>query len=200
MSDPEVTAAIVRQAFLLMEQAPPSSLADDSPQGNDAAAVFEDALGICLEAGDWSFASVRRALPEVELPTEIAPDPDLIHAYALPGDCLVLREVSNGLHGPRIRWRRDMGFLHADCRAPLPVRYTARPAELLVLPATFRHAVAHQMALMLGARWLTTNTKMDRIGRNFEAAMARALRTDARQADAAPWNTPVGDWAREAIR
>lgn len=191
---PPITASsIAEQAFRLMELGPLSSFGDDSPEARDAADLYPTALRAALEAADWSFASRQVQLPEVVLDQGHAAELEMPHAYALPGDCVVLRDVMTGLRG---RWRLDRRFLRASVPGPLPVRFTALVEGEDEMPATFRLALSYSLAVLLGPRWLTTHTKLDRLQRTAEEVMRRAMRTDARMASQMP-ALPV-DWVREA--
>lgn len=190
---PITASSIAAQAFRLMELAPISAFADDSEQATDAAQQYPLVLRAALEAADWSFASRLVALSEVAADPTLAADPNLPHVYALPGDCVMLRELPDAG-----RWRLDARFLRADRGAPLLVRYTALVEDETAMPAQFQAALAYQLALALGPRWMTTASKLDRLARDGGAIMERAQRSDARTASAAQHT--AGDWAAEAVR
>ena len=193
---PIAVSTIAAQAFRLLELAPISSFDDDSEQAASAAEQYPVALEICLEAADWSFASTWARLPQIVLPDGAPTDPRLPYLFALPGDVLRLREVGDG----HTRWRRDREGLWADASGPLFVRYTARLTVEAQMPAGFRDAVAHRLAVLLSARWLTTHSKRDMLARDAERALKLAMRTDARQASDARWDglPDQPDWVAEA--
>jgi len=198
MTVPIATSTIAAQAFRLMELSPISSFADDSAQAQAAAEQYPIALTMCLEAADWSFASVLAKLPEASLPSGAAIDDDLTFAYQLPGDCVVLREVVD----PTVRWRRDRDLLRADAAGPLAIRYTGQTSNEAALPATFQTAVAFQLAALLAPIWTGTQSKVSRLEQAGSVALRQAMRIDARQASAARYDgRPMqGDWATEAVR
>jgi hypothetical protein len=196
MPTPIAVATIVAQAFRYMEVTPPSSLDDDSQKARDAAEQYPNALLQCLEASDWSFASVIVSLPAAALPGTVASDPDLPYFYRLPGDLVTIQEVGDGL----TKWRRDREGLRADAVAPLRLRYTGTIINEASLSATFRDAVALTLACLLAPIWLTTDSKQQRIDAQRERALKKAIRQDARTASDARYDglPDQGDWASEA--
>lgn len=177
-----------------MEAGPISSFADDTPQARAAAEQYPVAMAMCLEACDWSFASTYAALPA--LAEQAVIDPDLPHAFALPGDCLLIREIID----PAIRYRRDRDALRADAAGPLRLRYTAMIENEAALPATFRTAVAYRLASIIAPQWLTVDTKLARLEARADAALRQAMAADRQQAS---WSRYDGrpeqvDWTSEA--
>jgi hypothetical protein len=199
MPTPTATSGIVSQAFRLMEMSPPSSFADDSAEATAAAEQYPVALNICLEANDWSFASVLALLPEIDdLPDGVAADADLPHTFAIPADCLILHQVGD----INTRWRRDREMLRADDPGPLTVRYTATITNETALPATFKTAVAYQLAALLGARFVGTAAMQQTLFQSATATLRQAMARDRGQASQSRWDGgPMqGDWATEAQR
>lgn len=192
------TSTIVAQAFRLMELTPPSSFDDGTEKAAAATEQYPEALNQCLEAGDWSFASVLAFLPEAALPGATAADADLPWFYTLPGDLVRLHEVGDA----GTRWRRDAAGLRADEAGPLRIRYTATVTNEAKLPATFRLAVSLQLALLLAPRWLTTTSKIDALRQAHRETLRQASREDARMASQARYDglDDDGDWATEARR
>ena len=198
MPEPIATSTIVAQAFRLMELGPISSFADDTPQARDAAEQYPEAMRICLEASDWSFASELAMLPEVvDLPASRV-DPQLPYTYALPGSCVRLLEVGDG----KIDWRADKTFLRADAPGPMRIRYTEMVSDENRLPATFRAAVAYRLAAILAPTWVGAQNKAAALEDGAMSVLAKAERVDARQASPQRYDGggETGDWAAEATR
>lgn len=199
MPAPVATSTIVSQAFRLMELAPVSSFADDSDQARAAAEQYPVALDMCLEACDWSFASVSVDLPPLAaLPAANADDALMPYAFALPGDCVVAREVGDRW----TRWRRDRDLLRADQPPPLPLRYTARITNEAILPATFRTAVSYRLAALLAASWNGTAAKAANLENGALSALKTAMRNDAGQSALARYDgrDDQPDWVEDALR
>jgi hypothetical protein len=196
MPTPIAASTIAAQAFRFLELSPISSFADDTPQAQDAAEQYPQALASCLSACDWSFASVLASLPAAVPGPTVAVDPALPHLFALPGDVIVLREVGDGW----TRWRRDREGLRADEGAPLRIRYTGRVENEAALPATFQTAVALALAVLLAPRWLGTQSRVEGLKQDAARVLKQAMREDARQASEARYDgTPdQGDWVAEA--
>lgn len=192
------TSNIVAQAFRYVELGRPSSFEDDDPLAQDAAQTFPEAMRICLEACDWSFASKIVKLPEIILPADDGADDDLPYTFAVPGDVVTVQEVGDAFTA----WRLDRAALRADQPAPLRLRYTVMLQDEQHLPSTFRDAVALRLACLLGARWLTTSTKMQDLEARADKALKEAMRRDARSASAMRTDDlpPPGDWVSEALR
>ena len=200
------TSQIVSLAFLAMEKTPPASFADDSEEAAQSLRFYPLALDRTLESGDWSFASTYADLPPLDLPHGAARDPALPFVFSLPGDALALREVGDG--EVRLRWRvdkiGDTRALRADCAGPIQIRYTARLANETLLPASFKEAVALQLAVYLAQRFLGTANKIELLKRDLSEAIKMALREDSRTASAARYDgldiSHSDDWVTEARR
>lgn len=198
MPEPIATSTIAAQAFLLMELGPISSFADDTPQAQDAARQYPAARRICLEACDWSFASVIADLPEATLPAGTPPSANFPHLFRLPPDCLNVREVTT----PWIDWRLDDDFLRANCAGPLSLRYTSDLTNELRFPATFGQAVTYRLAAMLAPRWVGAANRLKDLEDGAEEYLKKAMRTGARHASAARYDGEPHhcDWVNEALR
>lgn len=194
---PAAAASIVHQAFILMERTPPASTGDGTPEADDAALLYPEALASVLEASDWSFASRLIHLSEIALPSIMAADPDLPHLYELPTDLLRLREAGDRTTA----WRIDGGYLRSDMPGPLRLRYTMRIIDEQQATAGFRMAVAAALAVRLAPRWLGTSAKVDYLARLAEDRLARAARDDRATGSAATWHGGAAeDWGRSIWR
>lgn len=198
MTVPVAIAEIAQQACIALERTPPSSLDDDTDLARALAAFYPMALERCLEAADWSFASRLAYLPPVALANDVTRDVDLPYPYSMPADCSRLIEVGGGIDA----WRRDGDVIWASAPPPLRVRYTFVPAAETRLPAEFRSAVAHTLALILAPIWLQTASKMESIERRAGADLKRAMRNHARDASPVRYDgqPDQGDWVLEARR
>ncbi|MDF2143200.1 hypothetical protein [Paenirhodobacter sp. CAU 1674] len=197
MADATATSMIVSQAFRYMELAPVSSFADDSDKARDAAQMYPLALRQCLEAGDWSFASVMVALPPLSsLPVGLAEDSAMPYVFRLPGDFVRLQSVSDG----DVTYRLDKGMLlRADAPGPLTVRYTAGVDNEAILPARFRLAVAARLAAYLAPIHMEVASKIERIEALADKLLKEALNADNGSASARRYDgrTDGGFWADE---
>lgn len=192
MTQPIAASTIVQQAFRALELAAPSSFGDESPQAAAAAEQYPEALRMCLEVADWSFASDIAALPAAIPGTDVVADPDLPHAFVLPDSFVALRQVYEADN-----WRIDRQFLRTDMSGPLRIRYTALITDETRLPAWFRLAVALRLASLVSPQWLGDVGKRDRIAQDAEITMRQALRMDARNASPKRWDglDRQEDWA-----
>lgn len=199
MPSPAATSTIVAQAFRLMELSPISSFADDTDQARAAAEQYQVAIDLCLEACDWSFASVLEDLPELAaLPNGNASDPNLPFSYKLPGGCLAIRELGDA----GTRWRRDRDLIRADQSGPLMIRYTATIATESLLPATFRAAVAWRLAALLAPLWNGTAARQQQLEGGADQSLRAAMRQDARQSGSERYDgqPEQPNWVEFALR
>ncbi len=198
MTTPIAASTIAGQCFRLLELSPISSFGDDTPQARDAAEQYPLAMGSCLSACDWSFASTVASLPEAQPGETDAADPNLPFLYKLPADLVKLREVLD----PAVRYRIDKLGLRADMSGHLTIRYTAQVDDEAGLPATFQTAVAHALALLLAPRWLGTQSKIERLERKATNFLSDAMQEDGRSGSDARYDglDDQGDWVTEAIR
>ena len=197
MSNPIAASTIPAQAFRFLELAPLSSFADGTPEAAAASEVYPEALRMSLEVADWSFASRLVTLTEATVLDGDMVDPDLPHASLLPDDCVAIRRV----HGLDVSWRVDQTYLRCTEAQTLRVRYTSLVKNEARLPATFRTAVAAQLALLLAGTYLTTRTKQVDLQDKLRETMGMALRQDARNASPqSAWADDFAYWDREAVR
>lgn len=193
---PKAAAAIVDQAFILMEKSPPSSFGDDTPEAEDASRHYPEALSTCLEACDWSFASRVVDLPEAELPALLAPDRDLPFIYSLPADCVKVREVGDR----HTRWRVDEIWLRTSDRGPIRLRYTRRIENEKHTSARFRVALATELASRLAPRWLGTASKVEGLVNLAELRLKKAMAEDRVAGSQQTWHGGSSDLWSEGIR
>lgn len=198
MPTPIATSTIVAQAWRFMELSPISSFDDDTEQARSAAEQYPNALRECLARADWSFASVVASLPEATRPQTVAEDPDLPYFYQTPSGLVRLLEV--GTEGTV--WRLDRDGLRADAAAPLRIRYTGEITNEAILPAAFQAAVALRLALLLGPRWLGTQSKLRILEQQFDVELGRAKKHDSRSASGQRYDTNSltagDDWSQVA--
>lgn len=197
MPSSSAIATIGTLAFQAMELAPFSSFADDTPQARDAAGQYPVARRMCLEACDWSFASIAVQLPQI-VSTGIPVDPSLPYAYNLPGDCIIFRHPLD----LDIRWRLDGRTLRAEWPGLLPVRYSRDIDNENIMPATFQAALALRLAAMMSPRWVGDDRKVQSLESRAEMALKSAMKQDARSAsleryDGQPWG--IDNWADWAV-
>lgn len=187
------TSNVVAQAWRFMELSPISSFDDDTEQARSAAEQYPNALRECLARADWSFASVLEMLPAAVVPATVAIDPELPYFYQAPGGMIRLHEVGD----TSTQWRLDRDGLRADAQAPLRIRYTAHITNEATLPASFQTAVALRLAMLLGPRWLGTQSKLADLSRRFDMEIANAKKQDARSASTVRYDDAgnSSDWA-----
>lgn len=187
------TSTIVAQAWRFMELSPISSFDENTEQARAAAEQYPNALRECLARADWSFASVIAMLPLATLPQTVATDPELPYFYQAPGDLIRLHEVGD----TSTMFRLDRDGLRADAPAPLRVRYTAQITNEAILPASFQTAVSLRLALLLGPRWLGTQSKLADLDRRYQLELAAAKKQDARSASTVRYSDSgdSSDWA-----
>lgn len=193
------TSTIVQQCFRALETTLPSSLDDNSKHARDAKEQYPIALEIALEANDWSFASRQVSLPPVSLPDGVAEDADMPVCYKLPTDCVRLMEVVD----PDTIWRLDEGrLIRADAEGGLVIRYTRKIDSEDRLPATFRTAVAMQLAVLLAPSYVRTQSRRDRLASAAGDMLNQAKSADKRSASSSRWDglERKSDWASEATR
>lgn len=195
MPSSPATASILTEACIALERTAPSSLEDGTELARDLAELYPRAVKRCLEAGDWSFAGRIASLPELAAD---GADDDLPYRYALPADCVAIREVNNGLD----QWRRDADCIRCDAPAPLRLRYLRGDVPEDQWPAEFASAVALTWAAMLAPKWLQTAAKVEALASAARRALGQAMRNHARDGSPVRYDGGLdeGDWVTEARR
>ena len=194
-------SGIIGQALRFMHL-PPVARHDPASEVLPAlVTAFDSAIDELLSAADWSFASVLATVPQA-FPALVS-EADMPTLCMLPGDLVQLREV----RPCGARWRIDGSTLRTDAKAPVTLRYTARITREDALPATFKAAVALQIALLLGARWAGSTVQPEELAYLAGTTLKQAMREDTRHASpsrAIPlpdlgYAAGDGDWATEAV-
>ena len=199
------TSTIVQQAFRFMGIGTLASLSDSDPKAVAANQMYEPAYTTILEKLDWSFASQLADLPEIADTAIATADSRLAHAYQLPGDLLVLREV---VRKPKPAFRIDAGrVLRASVSGPLKIRYTRLIENELLTTATFRTTVALQLANFMAPQYVEVARKRQELKDDLTSAFSAAARTDAVSASPQGWRENTDDpssdqgssWIDEAL-
>lgn len=129
---------------------------EGSAQADHCARFYPIARDEALEAHDWTFASTYDTVAEL-----VYDNPRWAHCYALPADCLVVRELvlQHGMTVPldprRPQWelatRDDTGarILMAQLGGVVSIRYTRRVTDPTRYSALFSGALQFLLASML---------------------------------------------------
>lgn len=177
MSAPIATSDIARQAFIDLELGPIASFDDGGEYPELARGGLQPAIRLCLEQGDWGFASRLASLPET---TPDIADAALAHAYALPADLVRIQRV--GEEGCEPEWRIDETLIRADQTAPLIIRYTRLITTEARMPQLFRRAAAARLAADMAPHILKSQSRSERLARDAKAYLDEAKRALARTA------------------
>lgn len=186
---------IAERAFRLAEMSPISSFADDSEEARAAAVEYPVALSQCLEANDWSFASLLADLPAS---TGHIADTDLPNTYVLPANLVRIIEV-----WPReTKWRLDSDVLRTDQPAPQRIRYTRTIEDPTKLPSTFTLAVSYRLASILARRFTSSNNRATALYESSVDYLRDAHRADRRTASNQHYDglNDQSDWVSVALR
>ncbi|MGD1830997.1 MAG: hypothetical protein ACPKM1_15660 [Spirochaetaceae bacterium] len=106
---------------------------------------YEPARDYCLEMRDWTFASERRRLT----PLADAPVSEFSHAFQLPSDCFVLRQVSDNQDmKSSIEYQVDGNRILCDAGI-VYVRYTVQVTNTSLFSPSFALAVATKLAELI---------------------------------------------------
>ncbi|MGY9049008.1 hypothetical protein P775_08420 [Puniceibacterium antarcticum] len=189
---------IARQAFRMMELRPLQSFGENTEEAIGATEQYPEAMGMVLEAYDWSFARrlFKPALADLG-PTEVA-DPDFPFTYTMPPELLKLRKVYD-----HVRYRLDGALLRCD-RAGVLVRGTIRITNENRCPSDFKLAVSCQLAVLLSPKFVGSRTKRVELKDDLSTAFQRAITSDNSTASASRIDglsaQTSDDWVAEVLR
>lgn len=188
-------STILTEVCLMIERTAPASFDEDSDLARDLKNMYPDALRRTLARADWPFASKLAYLPEMVAPEGTAVDPDLPYLYAMPGDCVTLREVG----ASDTKWRRDAEGIRSDDSLSLRIRYTQDKPDEANFPAEFRAAVAAVLAATVAPTYAQSQAKIDRLDSLAEQRIKHAARSLARDASGARYDglPDQPDWVSE---
>lgn len=180
--------AICNRALQKLGSSRIASLSEDSVAARACLAAYTIIRDAELEAHPWNFAIERAELAA----DASAPDWGRANAFTLPTDFLRLLPdypEDNFLDQDyQIEGRKIL----TDADAPLYIRYVARVEDTGLYPALFVEALATKLAFELCETLTQSNTKKEALRADYEAAIAKAKRTNAIQNVAQV--SPDSDW------
>jgi hypothetical protein len=165
---------------------------DDSPEARACAIHYEDCLQLLLEAHDWGFARVRANLALL-----VANDraDEWLYAYEAPADMAApsrivwpLQTPVSGVYYPwPYLWPRppffidryivEGGVIYTNV-AGAAFEYISRDVAENLMPATFKRALALDLASRLAIALLDDRAKKGDLIQQAEAAKRRAMADD----------------------
>lgn len=152
-----------------------SSLTEASVNARHCATAFEPQRDAELRAHPWSFAIVRAQLPA----DAVAPLFGKARSFTLPSDFIRLLSPDETLNFNNLDWKIEGNKIITDDSAPLSIRYVSRVTDANRMDTLFREALASRIALQICEPVTQSNTKMDRVERQYKAAVSEARRTNA---------------------
>lgn len=144
----------------------------------NAQTVYESAVEEVLRTHNWGFAQEF-----VILDSTLPPAHGYDRGYALPMDCVRVIDVhcAHDLRSPRARYRVcGTRRLYSNAR-PANIRYVARKLDPAEWPCDFGDAVACKIALEISTLSAQTMSLAPRLFEMYQAALATAQASDARE-------------------
>jgi hypothetical protein len=171
-SDVGITNAALRK----LGQAPITDFTENSKAARLANERFEDVRDELLYRHPWNFAEKRASLAASVTP----PAWGYTNAFPLPIDYIRMRVV-NGEDEHTAKWKVEDGSIVTDLPAPLEVLYTYQVTDANRMSASFREALASQLA----ADWAEDLTGDDNVvldkGGKARIAIAQARSNDGQE-------------------
>lgn len=185
-----------RALFRVGHTKPITALDGTSEEARVCNAIYAICREELLAALDWPFARRHKVLVEDVTVEHQAWE----HAYALPADCLVPREIWMGLRRPRTDDRTPFGLeAKADLSGQLlwcdvaPVvdeapylRYTANVTTVAAWPVLFSDALAWKLAIELSMALAVKRELRQDAAQGYEISLSRAMTSAAEQEQADP--------------
>lgn len=156
---------------------------------------YADAVGGCLEAGSWNFAT--RTI-RADADANVTPVFGYARVFAKPVDWVRTVAVSLDEHfaTPLTRYVDDANHWSADA-TPIYVRYVSDDVtwglDLTLWPRSFTRYVELELAWRIAERLTQNASKREVIGRDRDRARRSALNKDALN-EAQPKFAPLSSW------
>lgn len=153
-----------------------TSLTEDSPNARSCNNAYESVRNAEMAAHPWSFAR-RRA----ELAAD-SDDPlfDYENQFTLPADYLRILPPDDNYVDWQIESKSDGSLvILTNYDAPLEIVYIARVEDPNLYHALFIEALACRLALELCEEITQSNSKADRLERQYKQAISEARRVNA---------------------
>ena len=156
---------------------------------------YADAVGGCLEAGSWNFAT--RTI-RADADANVTPVFGHARVFAKPADWVRTVAVSLDEHfaTPLTQYVDDASYWSADA-TPIYVRYVSDDIiwglDLTLWPRSFTRYVELELAWRIAERLTQNASKKEVIGRDRDRARRSALNKDALN-EAQPKFAPVSSW------
>lgn len=161
-------------ALSRIKKPPIGSLEQGGTAASECATHFAQARDKLLRDGDWNFASARARLPKD------ATDPEFGFAfrYAIPANCLAVREVKGANDGD---WELAGRHIETDLAAPIDVRFTRHDAPVAHWDPMFVEAMVAELAKRIAPRLLGSGTERQRIRDEATEIRDEAGRSDSQE-------------------
>ena len=155
-----------------------------------------DAVEQAISAFDWNFASHRMTLAAVgdyTPPAYIIGGPALT-AFALPDDCVRIREVL----GQQSGWRVEGRHLLIEYTGALPVRYSRLIDDIAAWDVQARQAVGLYLGWIISGPLNTSINRKRELFEQYTAALPEAYRSDSQEAAPEGFNGSGSDYLQNA--
>jgi hypothetical protein len=166
---------IANRALQLLGAARITALSDDTVNGRECNAVFDQIREAELRSHTWNFAITRTQLAA----DATAPAFGRAREFPLPSDCLrVLPPYPEEDYNTR-DWRVEGRSIYTNDSDPLDLRYVKGETDPARFDALFAEAFAHSLALAMCEKLTQSRSLRDRINAERDKVYALAKKTNA---------------------
>jgi hypothetical protein len=168
------------------------TLADQTEPARVMSVLYEKTRDEEVQRMRWKFSLARASLSALVE----APAWGYAFQYLLPADFLALVQVGETYLPPLSKqvgaWSIEGGVLLTDLAAPLRMRYQRRVTDPALFPALFAETLACRLAMEACETLTQSDTKFQRVSRQYQQALYDAARVDA--FETTPDQLPDGSW------
>jgi hypothetical protein len=184
---------IANRALTKLGQTSVLLITDDNAAARVMNRIFDSVADSEVQDNRWKFAIARTQLsPLVAAPV----DGSYRYQYPLPMDYLALIQVGDfyarTYSSSRTRWSVEGTNILTDLPPPLNFRYTQRITNVALFTPMFVEALASRLAMEACETLTQSDTKYQRVEKQYAVALARAARADA--IENPPDELPEGSW------
>lgn len=179
---------IANRALQLLGASRITALSDDTVNGRECNAVYEQLRQAELRSHTWNFAITRRALAA----DATAPVFGRARSFTLPAECLRILPPYPEEDINTRDWVIEGRAIYTNDSDPLNLRYIQDVTDPNQMDSLFREALSHSMALAMCEKLTQSRSLRDRI--NAERADIYALAKKVNAVENVPQRPVESEW------
>lgn len=152
-----------------------TSLSQDTPNARSCNVAYDSLRKAELRAHPWSCAVKRAQLAE----DSAEPLFGKAHRFKLPSDFLRLLPLDEFQNDNTIDYQIEGDYIYTNYTAPLNIRYIYDLKDTGIMDSLLKEALSSRIAMELCEEITQSNTKFEKMERDYKRAISEARRNNA---------------------